>query len=60
MPRLAGIDTPEPDDLPRFVQNISLALKTALDEKENHRPDLSSLTWGKVFQRIEAVWQHLL
>lgn len=60
LPGLAGIDTPEPDDLPLFVQNISRVVKTALDEKENHCPDLSSLTWRNVFQRIEAVWEHHL
>ncbi len=60
MPRLAGVDTPEPSDLPAFVENLAAALDRALSLPAPGRLPLEPLTWKAVFDRIEAVWTSLL
>jgi len=57
MPRLAGIDKPEPDDLPEFLENLVLGLKTAWQSNESDNCDLKILTWQNVFQRIVSIWK---
>lgn len=65
MPRLVGIDTPAPEDLPEFVDRLAVAIESNLD---NRRGDdatqgvsklLERFTWPAVFRRIERVWLEL-
>lgn len=61
LPRLEGIDTPAPDDLPLFTRNLTAALGRALDDPEQGRePDLHQFTWDAVFGRVEQIWRDLL
>jgi glycosyltransferase involved in cell wall biosynthesis len=59
LPRLAGVDVPEPDDLPAFVERLHAAMATALDAGEiDLRPvALAPFTWSAVYRRIESVWR---
>jgi len=58
MPRLRGIDEPEPEDLPRFVDDLERALMKACAEGalEERLPALQRFTWRETFQRVEAAW----
>ena len=61
LPRLAGIDTPAPEDLPHFTCNLTEALHRMLDgRKAGVEPDLAHFTWDAVFGRAENVWRELL
>ncbi|MBW2263703.1 MAG: glycosyltransferase family 4 protein [Deltaproteobacteria bacterium] len=60
MPRLTGVDTPEPGDLPTFVENLAEAVDRALSLPAPGDLPLEPLTWKAVFGRIEAVWTTLL
>jgi glycosyltransferase involved in cell wall biosynthesis len=57
LPRLAGVDTPEPADLPAFVENLSRAIDRTLSRPPPGKLPLEPLTWRAVFGRIEAVWR---
>jgi glycosyltransferase involved in cell wall biosynthesis len=62
LPRLTGVDTPEPDDLPAFVEHLEAAISRALDRPDDP-PEIDSLrtfTWGAVFERVETVWRALV
>jgi glycosyltransferase involved in cell wall biosynthesis len=65
LPRLAGPDTPVPEDLPRFAADLQAALeRQILRAIECGRPpdaacQLEPLTWAGVFQRIEGAWREL-
>jgi alpha-maltose-1-phosphate synthase len=66
VPRLLDIDTPAPDDLPAFVDNLVEAVARALS-KLPIAPDDPQLeaartpfSWRQVFSRVEAVWESLL
>jgi hypothetical protein len=66
LPRLQGVDTPEPADLPAFVERLVDALERALSRPpllgprqhvvETVERALEPFTWGAVFRRVERVW----
>lgn len=60
-PALTGVDTPDPTALPEFVERLIAALARALDAPllEAGACDLSSFTWGAVYNRVETVWNEL-
>ena len=62
LPRLAGIDVPDPADLPGFVDRLHDAIASALDSgEETVRPEaLAPFTWSAVYRRVESVWRDLL
>ena len=57
MPRLRGVDTPEPGDLPAFVESLCAAIDRTLSQPPPGKPPLEPLTWKAVFGRIEAAWR---
>jgi len=61
VPRLAGVDQPDIEDLPRFVEDLTAALTRALQaEKQIPAPDLGHFTWDAVFGRVEKIWRELI
>ncbi|MCK9996560.1 MAG: glycosyltransferase family 4 protein [Candidatus Krumholzibacteria bacterium] len=61
LPRLAGIDQPVSEDLPRFVDDLVVALGGALDKgRQTSPPDLAHFTWDAVFGRVENIWRELI
>ncbi len=68
MPRMVGIDTPDPRHMPAFVCRLEDALTAALAAPsvieelggEGLGRALRPFTWGTVFQRVEALWRRLL
>ncbi len=61
LPRFAGIDQPVRGDLPRFVDDLVVALGGALEsETETTDPDLGHFTWDTVFGRVEKIWRELI
>ncbi len=62
VPPLLGVDTPHPDGLPTFVQQLRQSLEEALDrsgEQDAPLPELTVLTWKAVFRRTEEIWKSL-
>jgi len=59
LPRLIGVDVPEPADLPAFVDRIHEALAAAIDDGEvKVGPEtLAPFTWSAVYRRVESVWR---
>lgn len=63
MPRLVGLDTPHPDDLPAFVDDLAAALSVQLHRAaaRNNRADaachLAPMTWRGVFEKVKAVYR---
>lgn len=67
MPRLHGPDTPHPEDVPRFIDDLARALDTTLERRPlraerplpraRNSPSDDPFTWSAVFRRIERVWQ---
>jgi len=61
---MAGIDTPKPDELPRFVETLVEALRHTLRKAPLNDPardiNLERFTWQSVFERVETVWKELL
>lgn len=64
LPPLQGIDRPAPAGLPRFTRDLERALAAALlpdpPAGDLPPPDLDSLTWKAVFDRIETIWRDLV
>jgi glycosyltransferase involved in cell wall biosynthesis len=66
LPRLTGPDTPQPEDLPAFVERLAEALTRQLRlSLECGRPSdrhcrLDALTWAGVFERIQSSWRELV
>jgi glycosyltransferase involved in cell wall biosynthesis len=61
LPRLAGVDQPVPADLPRFVDDLVVALRGALEAgTQATAPDLCHFTWDAVFGRVEKIWRELI
>lgn len=61
LPRLAGIDTPVPEDLPGFTLDLTEALGRSLEGSQGGQaPDLTPFTWNAVFGRVEHIWRELL
>ncbi len=56
LPSLGEIDKPEAADMPHFVKKLAATINSASQQTELSYCDLSSLTWRKVFQRIESIW----
>lgn len=65
LPRLVGIDTPAPEDLPQFVDGLAEAIDSNLgnprgdDSTQRVSELLERFTWAAVFRRIERVWLEL-
>jgi glycosyltransferase involved in cell wall biosynthesis len=65
LPRLRGVDEPEPADLPAFVDRLEEAILAAAafargeGPELREGPDLRAFTWSAVFERVEAVWRAL-
>lgn len=63
LPPLLGVDTPDPEALPAFVRHLKEALTAALQsqvaENETTLPELTPLTWGAVFGRVNQTWRKL-
>jgi len=63
LPPMTGVDTPDPDGLPAFVDRLAAALERALARGPLGDPvtalpgALEPFTWGAVFRRVEAVWR---
>lgn len=57
-PRMTGVDTPDPADLPRFEQDLARALEHALAAPEP-RFDTAGVSWdacsGRILDRIETI-----
>jgi glycosyltransferase involved in cell wall biosynthesis len=66
LPRLIGPDTPQPEDLPAFVERLAAALNRQLHRRlECGRPGdtrcrLEPLTWASVFARMQSSWRELI
>ena len=62
MPRLIGADIPEPDDLPRFTQDLADALSRQLDNAvqcgsaADATCRLEPLSWRAVYERVEKCY----
>jgi len=59
LPRLATVDTPMEDDLPRFVEALAAALDRALESPAvtADADRTSPFTWRSVFERIQPLWE---
>jgi glycosyltransferase involved in cell wall biosynthesis len=66
LPRLKGIDTPDPRDLPAFTARLAAAIAASLDRPAlaetgfDQETALAPLTWAAVFARIERIWRELV
>jgi glycosyltransferase involved in cell wall biosynthesis len=66
LPRLRGADDPEPDDLPRFIDDLEATLVASLTRPPLGDPAvtlpgaLEPFKWGAVFRRVESVWKELV
>ncbi len=61
LPRLTGVDKPVSEDLPRFVDDLEVALRGALKaETPADAPNLGQFTWDAVFGRVEMIWRELI
>ncbi len=62
LPRIHGPDTPEPEDLPAFVDRLEIALQKALSlpivAVDSTR--LAPFTWRAVHARVAAIWSDLI
>jgi glycosyltransferase involved in cell wall biosynthesis len=57
VPRLSGVDTPHPEGLPDFVDELCRSIDAALDEPIGSAEGLERFTWSAVFGRVAAVWE---
>lgn len=57
LPRLTGVDTPDPDELPGFVDELCRGIRTALDAPASPSPRLDRFRWPAVFRRVATVWE---
>ena len=62
LPRLTGVDRPDPRDLPLFTERLTAAIETTLN-RDTEDPEfapghdaLEPFTWSSVFGRVERVW----
>ena len=60
LPPLRGIDEPEAEGLPRFVEDLAASLARALDAPPPAPVDLSEFGGAAAFDRVEALWRELL
>jgi hypothetical protein len=54
---LSGVDTPHPEGLPDFVDELCRSIDAALDEPIGSAEGLERFTWSAVFGRVAAVWE---
>lgn len=65
LPRLLGPDTPMPEDLPRFVDDLACALSRQLQAAADCRGDagiacrVAGFSWEGVFEKIQAAYMEL-
>jgi glycosyltransferase involved in cell wall biosynthesis len=66
LPRLIGPDTPQPEDLPVFVERLAEAISRQLarslecGRKAETEGSLEALTWDGVFKRMQSSWRELV
>jgi len=66
LPRLVGVDTPHPDDLPAFVRRLVDAIAATIErppiDKTTAQIDsvLGPFRWKAVFDRVESVWKEVI
>ncbi len=64
MPRLRGVDRPDPADQPALVADLEAALDRALARGPvtpgELRERLSPFTWDAVFERVASLWADLV
>jgi len=64
LPRLQGPDTPNPADLPAFIDALTDAIAETLAQPplgtEDMATRLKPLTWDTVFERVQSIWTELL
>jgi glycosyltransferase involved in cell wall biosynthesis len=60
LPRLVGADSPVPEDLPAFVDDLTETIEIVLDrpalDNRGLTIALEPFTWDAVFRRVERVW----
>jgi alpha-maltose-1-phosphate synthase len=59
-PRLIGPDEPIAEDLHAFVDALTEAIETSLEQPAVEPGALARFTWRAVFERVERVWDELL
>jgi glycosyltransferase involved in cell wall biosynthesis len=65
MPRLIGLDTPHPDDVSRFVDDLAAALTVQLRRAASRKNRagtacrLAPLSWRGVFEKVRAAYLSL-
>ena len=61
LPKLIGVDVPDPADLPAFVDRLREGVASALDSGEAAvlPGSLARFTWSAVYRRVESVWRDL-
>jgi glycosyltransferase involved in cell wall biosynthesis len=60
LPRLEGIDRPDPRDLGELVRGLQRAIEEALARgpaADGVRARVERLSWSSVFRRVEKVWR---
>jgi len=64
LPRLKGVDTPLPEDLPAFVAHLAETVEQTLAQPPLEPDGLGAIlepfTWRAVFQRVERVWSDVV
>jgi glycosyltransferase involved in cell wall biosynthesis len=64
LPRLRGVDSPEPADESAFVDRLVAALRLGIETPPIDHAELADslwpFTWGAVFGRLERIWKELL
>lgn len=60
-PRLTGVDVPREEDLPRFVDGLADAIRTALAAPPPEIGNsLAPFRWSAVFARIGKLWREVI
>ncbi|MBN2333753.1 MAG: glycosyltransferase family 4 protein [Deltaproteobacteria bacterium] len=68
MPELMGPDTPNPDHLPRFCNNLKQAIKDQVEKVKKQQTfcclplekTLQNNTWQHIFSRVLSIYQEVL
>ena len=64
LPGMIGVDTPDPDEIPHFVDALVDALQHTLEQPPLDGPsfqvNLERYTWQSVFEKVETIWKEQL
>ena len=66
LPRLVGIDSPHPEDIPAFVDCLGKTMAESLEAPAQERGDshlqraLRPFAWSAVFGRVQYVWNEVV